>query len=152
MVVSDSFKGCAAFVGIGLLLMVAFTALNVAGCLFRPVNEAINVAHEEFGPRAALAKYEWFKDAAAKLDQKRADITQYSRRSESLAKQYAGVPFKDWDRKDKEHLAIWDSEVVVVKASYNEIAADYNAQRSISEECKRRFTVAARPPRSTHRA
>ena len=43
-------------------------------------SETAQVTQEEFGPRAMLEKYEWFKDAAAQLDKKQADITVYNGR------------------------------------------------------------------------
>jgi len=43
-------------------------------------SETAQVTQGEFGPRAMLEKYEWFKDAAAQLDKKQADITVYNGR------------------------------------------------------------------------
>lgn len=90
--------------------------------------EAAKVTQEEFGPRAMLDKYEWFKDAAAQLEKKQADIMVYERRMRMLEKSYLGVSRNKIPRDDREQHNVWSSEVAGVKASYNTLAAEYNAQ------------------------
>ena len=103
----------------------------VIGCIGYPLgwfSETAQVAQEQFGPRAALEKYEWFKDAAAQLDKKRADISVYEGRVKEMEKTYANLERQKWPRDDREQMSLWSSEVAGVKASYNSLAADYNAQ------------------------
>lgn len=90
--------------------------------------EAAQVAQEEFGPRELLRKYEWFKDAAAQLDAKRATIGTLESRQKALVDGYGNSPRSQWAREDREQVNIWVSEVAGVKASYNLLAAEYNAQ------------------------
>ncbi len=90
--------------------------------------EAAQVAQEEFGPRAALEKYEWFKDAAAQLEKKQADIAVYEGRQKAMNETYQDLARQKWPREDREQYNVWSSEVAGVKASYNALAADYNAQ------------------------
>lgn len=90
--------------------------------------EAAQVAHEEFGPRATLTKYEWFKDASAQLDRKKNDIGVFSAKQEELKKAYEGIPRPQWPRTDLEQYNQWASEIAGVKASYNDLAAEYNAE------------------------
>lgn len=90
--------------------------------------EAADVAKEEFGPRASLVKYEWFKDVAAQLEKKQADITVYEGRIMTMNETYKALVRQDWPREDREQMNVWASEVAGVKASYNTLAADYNAQ------------------------
>ena len=90
--------------------------------------DAAQLAKEELSPRALLKKYEWFKDAAAQLDKKQADIGVYQSRLTNLKADYEGVPRKDWDRTDKQSYTQWAGEVAGVTASYNGLAAEYNAQ------------------------
>ena len=71
-------------------------ALGVFGTTAGVVKEAATVAREEFGPRALLTKYEWFKDASAALDKKRADVGVYDRRLSSLSVAYEGVARRQW--------------------------------------------------------
>lgn len=93
-------------------------------------SETAQVAQNEFGPRAALHKYAWFKDAAAKLEKKQADILVYEGRITAMNETYAHLAREKWPREDREQYNIWSSEVAGVKASYNALAADYNAQMS----------------------
>ena len=103
-------------VGIGVpMLLILWLIGNVAGWF----GQAAQVAQEQFGPRAMLQKYEWFKDASAQLDKKRADIKVYEQR---LKEPVTG------DRLDREQRNLWLTEVAGIKASYNGLAAEYNSQ------------------------
>lgn len=107
--------------------MIVFSSLIVS-C--RCADEALDVAHEEYGPRASLKKYEWFKDAAAALDAKVADIKIYEVRVNGLQEQYGDQPRSTWAREDREQYNINVAELAGLKASYNSLAADYNSQMS----------------------
>lgn len=106
-------------------IAILVVLLVIVGC-----NEAAQVVREEFGPRESLRKYEWFKDAAAQCEKKLSDIRVYQGRVDRMHKEYEGTPFSKWDRGDKERLAIMEGEVAGIKASYNSLAAEYNAQMS----------------------
>ena len=113
---------------IGVLVLVGCFMFLLFGLVSWWGGEAITVAKEEFGPREMLRKYEWFKDAAAQLDKKRADISVYASRVSSMESDYEDTSRKDWDRTDKEQTSLWRNEVAGVTASYNGLAAEYNAQ------------------------
>lgn len=115
------FKILALIVGLGVVAIPAGFFLGWFG-------EAAQVAREELGPKALRAKYEWFKNASAALGKKIADIKVYESRLNSLMDAYKGVSRKDWPRDDREQFSIWQSECAGVKASYNSLAAEYNAQ------------------------
>ena len=121
--------GCA-LVLIVMIFGVVGVALNIFGFFTGAANNAVAVARKEFYPDALLRKYEWFKDAAAALDRKVADIQVYERRFASLKEQYAGASRATWPREDREQANLWESEVAGVTASYNALAADYNSQMS----------------------
>ncbi len=91
-------------------------------------SEAAQVAQEEFGPRAMLVKYEWFKDAAAQLEKEQADITVYDGRMTAMNETYKDLARQKWPREDREQYNVWSSEVAGVKANYNSLAAEYNAE------------------------
>lgn len=104
------------------LMMIVITAILVAaiwgiGTMFGWFGEAAQVAKEQFGPAAAVTKYEWFKDAASQLDRKKADLTMYDARLSSL-KQNGGSP---------DSIAQAEAERLGVASSYNDLAARYNA-------------------------
>lgn len=119
---------------IGFTVIVIVTVLSLGiwatGSFFGYFGEAVQVAREEFGPRAMLKKYEWFKNTSAALDQKLANIKVYSVNRAEMKKDYEGVPRPGWDRTDKEQFNLWGQEVAGVKASYNGLAAEWNAQMS----------------------
>lgn len=91
-------------------------------------DEAATVAQEQFGARALLQKYEWFKTASAQLDAKRSTLTIYENRFKDLKAQYGETPRGQWARDDREQWSIWRSEASGIAASYNGLAAEYNAQ------------------------
>ena len=110
--------------------MKAFVLLLIISIIISScgwIGEANTVAREEFGSRALLEKYEWFKDASAQLDKKLADVKVYQARVNNMRADYDGIARKDWDRTDKEQMSVWQSEVAGVKASYNGLAAEYNS-------------------------
>ncbi|KKM74387.1 hypothetical protein LCGC14_1400840 [marine sediment metagenome] len=109
------------------IILVCGLVFGVIGHACNWFGEAATVAREEFGPRAMLKKYEWFKDAAAALDKKRADVGVYDARVLSLKEGYADTPRKDWAREDREQVNVWSSEKAGIVASYNGLAAEYNA-------------------------
>jgi len=116
---------------VGVLLATiipAVVVLSIVGYGLGWFGEAQTVAREEFGPRAMLQKYEWFKDASAALDKKLADIQVYETRVAAINDGYAGASRSTWTREDREQINIWLSEVAGVKASYNTLASEYNAQ------------------------
>ena len=69
--------------------------------------EVAIVAKQEFGAKAMLKKYEWFKDASAQLDKKLEDIEIYKFRTNSMEKIYSDISRKDWDRDDKKQNNHW---------------------------------------------
>lgn len=120
--------------GVGVLVIVLTTALGLVGCavgLFSgAASSAATVVQKEFYPDALLRKYEWFKDAAAALDKKTADIGVYDTRLNDLKASYEGVSRQKWPRDDREQFSIWSSEAAGIRASYNQLAAEYNAEMS----------------------
>jgi len=117
---------------IAIKVILALFALgifaSVIGYSLGWFGEAAQVAQEEFGPRAMLEKYELFKDEAAQLEKKQADITVYDGRMKAMDETYKSLPRQKWPREDREQYNVWSSEVAGVKASYNSLAAEYNAQ------------------------
>jgi hypothetical protein len=109
-----------------LLVLVSIAAGVNYGC--RWISNAGDTAFRELSPSAMLKKYEWFKDASAQLDKKQADIRVYDARLTSLAEAYKGEPRSKWPRDDREQHSLWSSESAGVRASFNSLAAEYNAQ------------------------
>lgn len=106
------------------ILSILFGTLGVA-CGW--CGEATKTAQSEYGPKALLEKYAWFKDASAQLDKKLADIKVYESRIKKMEESYKETPRSKWPREDREQHSVWMSEVAGAKASYNALAAEYNA-------------------------
>ena len=111
-----------------IAVLVLGVILGVLGYGLGWFSEAAKVTQDQFGPQAALAKYEWFKDVAAQLDKKQADIAVYAGRTKAMEATYKALSREKWPREDREQYNTWASEVAGVKASYNSLAAEYNAQ------------------------
>lgn len=119
-----TFLGLLIFGGLGFGIF----ALRLAALPAAVANRTLDVAQQQFDPAVLLQRYEWFKDAAASLDQKEASVKVYARRLTEMKAQYGDAPRSKWAREDREQFSIWTSEVDGIKASYNELAAQYNAQ------------------------
>ena len=111
----------------GLLIIGGIVVLSILGFFFGLIGETAKLAKDEFGPKAMLAKYEWFKDAAAQLDKKKADIEVYRKRIDNQDQAYTGKSRWEWPRDEREQRGIWESELAGVTASYNSLAAEYNS-------------------------
>lgn len=114
----------------------------VGGCGF--FGSAVDVAKQEFDPHELLRKYTWFKDAAAQLDKKQADIKVYENRFKDLKDAYVGKARSEWARDDREQYNIWSAEVAGIRASYNGLASEFNA--NMSKENWRFCEVGRLPP------
>lgn len=113
------------------IILILFLLGGVAGtCSYFMgwFSEGAAVAKQEFGPRALLKKYEWFKDASAQLDKKKADIAVYDQRVSQIKKDYQHLSREKWPREDREQFYLWQSEVAGVKSSFNDLASEYNSQ------------------------
>lgn len=117
---------------IGIALVSTF-AVAVAATSITACDEAVQVAHDELGPRALLNKYMLLKEMHAQLDKKKADIAVYDRRFTNLKEQYTDekgkpIPRIKWAREDRDQANMWEAEYAGVVASYNDLAAQYNAK------------------------
>lgn len=108
---------------LGLVLIV----MHGCSAVFGTAHKAINTTAAQFDPATMLKRYEWFKDAAAQCEKKLADIAVYERRFQTLKADYEGKARSEWTREDRSQYNIWLSEVSGIQASYNGLAAEYNA-------------------------
>ena len=111
-----------------MVIIVAFTVLGIFGRMVGWFGQVAQVASVEFSPRAMLDRYMWFKDASAQLDKLDADIRVYEARRGALKAEYGDTPRTAWPRDDRQEWSLIAAEVAGVKAGYNSLAAQYNAQ------------------------
>lgn len=110
-----------------VFLVLAGAVLGAVRFCANQAATTAQVASEQYSARALLQKYEWFKDARAGLDAKRASLSSYEGRLTRLTRDY-GADHATWPRDVREQAAIWEDEYTGLIASYNELAGQYNAQ------------------------
>jgi hypothetical protein len=116
-------------VKIVLGLFVLSLLIGALGIPLGWFGEAKQVARETVGPRAAVRKYEWFKDAQAQLAKKQADIALYETQLAEMKTDY-GADMKAWPKDVREEYNQRRAEYTGVVAAYNTLAAEYNAKSS----------------------
>lgn len=120
-------KSLIGLVGCISLLAVFLIALSV----FLPLlSDSRRVIVNEYSASSLLDKYTRFKDMYASLEAKRATIKTLDGKIKSIEDQYEGVPRKDWVREDIQTINQWRTEIDGLKASYNNLAAQYNSDMS----------------------
>lgn len=113
---------------ITFLTVISLLLLSFVSC--RYVDDASDTAFDEFKASTLLKKYEYFKDVAATLDSKYANLKVYESRFQDLKEQYKDVPRSQWAREDREQYNLWQSEQAGIKASYNDLCSEYNSAMS----------------------
>jgi Tfp pilus assembly protein PilV len=113
-----------------ILGVLGLGLLSLFGTCVRSCSNAEETAYKEFNASALLKKYEYFKDISSQLDKKVADLSVFTVKIKSLKADYVGKDRSKWARDDREQLSIWQSELDGMKASYNELAAQYNSAMS----------------------
>lgn len=111
-----------------VILVAAFFALQIVCFPVHYAERAAQVVSQEIDPAVLLQKYMWFKDAHAALDQKQATIKLYTKRLTDLKAEYKGIARGQWPAEERETYNQWYSELDGIVASYNDLAATYNAQ------------------------
>lgn len=111
------------------LIIAILIALWAIGCTLGWFGRAVDVVQQQVDPFELQRKYELFKDEAAQLDKKKADIAVYENRFRAFGTKKMECP-ETLSRTRSEQCMIWMQEVSGVIASYNGLAADYNAQMS----------------------
>lgn len=118
------------------LIVLAITAVvMIAGYFIGWFTEGAQVAKEEFGPRAALEKYEWFIDQENRIQKMDQDIAVFEDRYEAIEREYVDLHGKDktiWSplvqaQYSHERRTARDDLVAVV-SQRNNLTQEYNAQ------------------------
>lgn len=118
------------YIAIFVVLVIVF---GLAGRACGWFGEALDVAQEEFGPRAMLRKYETLKNMAGQLTAKKKQITNKENQIGLLEQDYlnedgTSVSPRRWRRDDRVSYNQWRQELSGMKMSFNQLAAEYNTQ------------------------
>jgi hypothetical protein len=95
--------------------------------IFMTISEGIKVGKDEFGPKIALVKYEWFKDASFQLDAKIQNLKTYKQRIDNMEESYSLISRNKWNRTDSDTYNQWITEYSGISANYNNLVAEYNS-------------------------
>jgi len=106
-----------------LVVITITTVFGLAGF----IGDDVSVVHETYGLRSAKEKYEWFKSAADNINAKRDNINAQKAKIASIYKSYEGEKRRNWDRVDKENIAVWETELAGMISNHNNLVAEYNA-------------------------
>lgn len=114
----------------GAMGIALIGGLTLVGNVVGVFTETAAVANEQFGPRAMLAKYEWFKNASAKLDEQSANLLAYRAKIDAFKSDYEGIKKSEWPRDERQAFNQLRAEYQGMLQMYNSVASDYNAQSS----------------------
>ena len=89
---------------------------SIISIFFNTITETTQITKEEFGPKASLQKYEWFKDASEQIIKLHKDILIYENKSLLLCN-------SNMDRTAREQCMLWSQETAGIKSAYNDIVA-----------------------------
>lgn len=123
-------KAASGFRGLLVVGCIGIASISAVGFVFGIFGETAQVAKEEFGAKASLKKYEWFKDASASISKQKTNVMEYQQRIKSFESDYEGVKKSEWPRDERQEYNQLKSELVGIKQIYNDTVAEYNAQSS----------------------
>lgn len=115
--------------GVVVCVMIFGAGVTTIGYVFGWFGEAAQVLREEVGPRAINQKYEWFKNAAAQIRAKSANIEALKKRNAAFGE--SAGPRETWHRVDRETFAQYQTELTGAIGVYNTQVGEYNAQMSM---------------------
>lgn len=114
--------------GASLVAVVVFVAGATAiGMVVSGIRGSAAVIKQELNPQELNEKYEWFKDAYASLDAKKANIDVFDN-SVTENKELYGEDANEWPMLVRADYLLNRNEVKAMKASYNRLAGSYNAE------------------------
>jgi len=113
--------------------VIVIGGLGIVGSALGWFSEAAQVASEEFAPRAALDKYEWFIDQAKAIDKMDEDIAIFRQRQTSVKDQYAGYgdDMSKWQphiqAQYNKDLGQARDDLTAIVSQRNNLVREYNA-------------------------
>jgi len=97
--------------------------------------QAAEVAKDEFGPKAALEKYEWFIDQAKNIEKMSQDVVLFEERASQVETKFSSYGKKtEWTLDVRmlynEEIKQAQNDVLAVKSQRNGLVREYNAASS----------------------
>lgn len=106
--------------------VLLISVLTASSCRYK--EDLQDTVFSEYKASELNRKYEWFKNAHAKLTSLQAQIEGKKGQIAGMELSYAGVPRKDWARHDSQTLSIAQQELFGITSAFNNLAAEYNAE------------------------
>lgn len=97
------------------------------------IGETVSVAQKEFGPKAALAKYEWFIEQANAIQKMDKDIAMFENRAAAVREQYKGygADMAKWpphiQAQYNKDMGTAREDLLAVASQRNNLVKEYNA-------------------------
>lgn len=121
---------------LGVFIVLVMLVMIPVGCALGFIGEGAQVVHDEFGPKAALKKYEWFIDQSNSIEKMNNDIKTYTQRVQDVDNRYStyGADRTKWtpaiqvQYNHDRGLAYDDLTAVVTQR--NNLVREYNAESS----------------------
>jgi len=114
-------------------ILVVVVIISVVGYFLGWFGEGAKVVKDEFGPKAALEKYEWFINQANSIKKMEADITIFESRVTNIKSEYSayGSDLSKWPldvRTQYNHsLQLAKDDLVAIVSQRNNLVKDYNS-------------------------
>lgn len=125
------------FFKLGAAILILVSLLVALSWALGWIGDAGVVAKDEFGPKAALTKYEWFVDQAAFIQKADADIELYTQRVSEVESRYVSTYGADKSKWLPSTQALYSHDIqtvqadlTAIKSNRNSLVRDYNAQSS----------------------
>lgn len=116
-----------------IFFVVISAILGTVGYAFNWFGEAAQVAREEFGPRGALHKYEWFIEQASAIEKMDKDVEIFKGRLVGVKDQYQGYgeDMSKWpphiQSQYNSNIGTARNDLVAIVSQRNNLVKEYNA-------------------------
>jgi len=118
-----------------IIVIAVVIFLSAGGSILWWVNQATIVAQNEFGPQAALQKYEWFIDQANAIAKADKDIALFEQKRVDIETQYDktyGTDRSKWSpsiqAQYNQAIQTGRDDLIAVVSNRNGLVKEYNAQ------------------------
>lgn len=115
------------------ILLAVMVVMSIVGYLFGWIGETTQVAQDEFGPRAALVKYEWFIDQSGRIEKMNQDVKIFETRIASIDGQYSGYGENksSWplniQTQYNQQMQLAQDDLLAITSQRNNLIREYNA-------------------------
>ena len=131
---NESNNGWRVFWKVFWILLSIIVLISITSYIFGWFGEGAKVVKDEFGPKAALTKYEWFIDQANHIKKAKTDIEVFEKRVQSIDAQYKayGEDLSKWPphiqvqyNREKQTAR---EDLAGIVSNHNRLVKEYNTE------------------------